>query len=121
MIALKAIPMNQEESAKRQEQDERYRGSQDDISIIRKELNKLTGAVGEMVDCLKGNEFGQEGLVKQARELKIAFDTMNARVTNLENAEKFREKAWRIVFLLMGTILGSLMKSFFDRLVPIKK
>lgn len=101
--------------------EERYKESQDDISIIRRELNKLTGAVGEMVDCLKGNEFGQEGLVKQVKAVKEIAENLTARVTSLENSEKFREKAWRIVFLLCGTVIGSLFAKFIDHLIPTKK
>jgi hypothetical protein len=119
--ALKAIPMNKEENAERQEREGRYRESQDDISIIRREVNKLTGVVGELMVAIKGNDMGTEGMAKQIREIKEIADTLSDRVKDLEDKERFREKAWRVVFLLVGTVAGTYIKTIIDRLIPLKK
>jgi len=71
-IDFNAPIMNPEENTDRQEREERYRVSQDDTSIIRKEVNLLTSAVGDMkmevmkvAEALQGNKFGNRGLIER--------------------------------------------------------
>jgi chromosome segregation ATPase len=133
--ALKAIPMNKEENVERQEREGRYRESQDDVSIIRREVNKLTGVIGEMKSTvasletsIRGNDMGTEGFAKQIKDMSSKMENfediaykISDRVKDLEDKEKFKEKAWRIVFLVVGTIAGTWIKTIIDRLIPLKK
>lgn len=112
------MPMNNEE---KNDRESRYRDNQDDVRIMRQELNKLSGAVGDLVDCLKGNDFGEDGLVKQFKALKDETYRLKGRLDAIELSAKVNQKAWRIVYILLGTVGGTVLKIIIDHLIPVKK
>jgi hypothetical protein len=113
--------MNHEESQERDEREERYRGSQDDISVIRKELNKLTGAVGELVVALKGNDFGTDGLIIRVREIEDETDKMKKRIDQIELVAKGKELHLRIIWGLVCFILGTAFVELLRYFSPVYK
>ncbi|HSY77039.1 MAG TPA: hypothetical protein VK890_09300 [Bacteroidia bacterium] len=125
-VQAKLIPfnlpiMNQEESIERDQREERYRGSQDDIHIIRHELNKLSGAVGELVVALRGNDFGSDGLIARVKEIEVETDKMKKRVDQIELVAKGRELHVRIIWGLVCFILGTAFVEFLRYLSPVYK
>lgn len=108
--------MNQEETNERDAREERYRGSQDDILIIRKELNKLTGAVGELVTAFKGNDLGTEGMVAQVRDLIDEQAKLKERLDDIERIAKMNQKYLFAFIGTLGVVLGSVVKTIIDHL-----
>jgi len=106
--------MGQEETNEREIREERYRVSQDDISIIRKELNKLTAAVGDMVGALKGNDFGSEGLLNRVSKMEEMAEKLKDRLDELSITAKKRENQLLLLFTLIGALVGACGKWFMD-------
>lgn len=113
--------MNHEESQERNVREERYKGSQDDIAIIRKELNKLTGAVGELVTAFKGNDLGTEGMVAQVRSVIEEQATLKSRLDDIERIARLNQKYLFAFIGTLGIVLGTIAKTIIDHLFTIKK
>lgn len=112
--------MNQEESNEREAREERYRGSQEDIMIIRKELNKLTGEVGKLVTAFKGNDLGTEGMVAQVRQVIEEQAKMKRRLDEIERIAKINQKYLFAFIGTLGVVLGSIAKTVIDHLFTKK-
>jgi hypothetical protein len=127
--------MNHEENTERQEREERYRLSQDDVSIIRKEVNQLTGAVGEMkgevtkvVEAIQGNKYGNKGLLERidgvehlGNSLSKRIDEVNKRIEDVVSHAKSRETYVRIIWGLICFVVGTIFVAIIDRLIPSVK
>jgi hypothetical protein len=112
--------MNHEESKERDDREERYRGSQDDISIIRKELNKLTGEVGKLVTAFKGNDLGTEGMVAQVRSVIEEQATLKSRLDDIERVARLNQKYLFAFIGTLGVVLGTIAKTIIDHLFTKK-
>lgn len=110
------LHMNHEETKERDGREDRYRGTQDDISIIRKELNKLTGAVGELVTAFKGNDLGTEGMVAQVRSVIEEQAKLKERLDDIERIAKTNQKYLFAFIGTVGVVLGSVVKTIIDHL-----
>jgi hypothetical protein len=127
--------MNQEENTERSEREERYRISQDDVSIIRKEVNLLTSAVGDLkiettkvVEAIQGNKFGNKGLIEritQVEQMGVTLNTrveeVNARIEKIIANAKSRETYVRIIWGLICFVVGTLFVAVIDRIIPSSK
>jgi hypothetical protein len=121
-LPAKLIPiMNHEEENTQRE--ERYRISQDDTSIIRKEVNLLTSAVGEMkmevmkvAEALQGNKFGNKGLIERIELVEEAADKLKKRIDDVIIHAKSRETYVRIIWGLLCALGGIIATVIIDRL-----
>lgn len=108
--------MNEEESTERNSREERYIGTQGDISSIKKQLDKLTGIVGELVTAFKGNDLGTEGMVAQVRSVVEEQIALKARLDDLERIAKMNQKYLFAFIGTVGMVLGGVVKSIIDHL-----
>lgn len=114
------LHMNHEETREREDREERYKGSQDDIAIIRKELNKLTGAVGDLVTAFKGNDLGTEGMVAQVRSVIEEQATLKSRLDDIERVARLNQKYLFAFIGTLGVVLGTIVKIVIDHLFTKK-
>jgi len=112
--------MSLEESQERDDREERYRGSQDDIYIIRKELNKLTSEVGKLVTAFKGDDLGREGMVAQVRAIIEEHVKLKSRLDDIERVARLNQKYLFAFIGTLGVVLGTIAKTVIDHLF-IKK
>jgi len=117
--------MNHEENTERSEREERYRISQDDVSIIRKEVNMLTGAVGDLktetikvVEALQGNKFGNKGLIERIDTVESMAKALEKRLEDVIAHAKSRETYVRIIWGLICFVVGTIFVAIIDRLIP---
>lgn len=108
------LQMNQEESTERDEREERHTGTQRDIKSIKLQVDKLSGAVGELVVALKGNEFGTEGMVVRVQQIEQQQNLLNKRLDELELAAKKKEMYIVAFFTACGVVIGTIIKSIID-------
>lgn len=108
--------MNTEETKERDHREDRYKGTQDDISIIRKELNKLTGAVGDLVTAFKGNDLGTEGMVAQVKSVIEEQANLKSRLDDIERIAKMNQKYLFAFVGAVGVALGTVGKTIIDHL-----
>ena len=120
--------MNQEENAERDQREERYRVSQDDVSIIRKEVNKLTQSVGELTQAVRdqsqallGNEFGGKGLVERVDAVEEMAKALTKKLEDIIAHAKSRETYVRIIWGLICFVVGTIFVAIIDRLIPSVK
>jgi hypothetical protein len=123
-LPAKLIPfnvpiMNHEEDNTQRE--ERYRISQDDVSIIRKEVNKLTQVVGDLTQAIRGNDFGNDGLLKRLETVEETADMLKKRIEDVVQHAKSRETYVRIIWGLICFVFGTIFVAIIDRLIPSKK
>jgi hypothetical protein len=116
MQAATILHMNHEEN---NEREERYRASQDDVSIIRKELNKLTKAVGDLADSLRGDDLGNKGLVFRIEQVEKTADDLKKRIEDVIQRAKSRETYVRIIWGLICFVVGTVFMVILNRLIPI--
>jgi predicted nucleic acid-binding Zn-ribbon protein len=111
-----------------EEKEKRYRNSQDDIKVMRSELNKLTGSVGDLVVAIKGNDLGTEGMLGQMKRIQekvAAFEDrldaaeLAAKEATIEAAKK--QFYLMIIWGLVGTVLGTIFMSVINHLFNTKK
>jgi hypothetical protein len=114
------LHMNHEESQERDAREERYRGSQDDISIIRRELNKLTGEVGKLVTAFKGDDLGREGMVAQVRTIIEEHVKLKTRLDDIERVARLNQKYLFAFIGTLGVVLGTVAKIIIDHLFTKK-
>jgi hypothetical protein len=120
--------MNQQENAERSERDERYRVSQDDVSIIRKEVNKLTQVVGDLTQAvrdqslaIKGNEFGGKGLAERLDDVEEMANNLTKKIEDVVAHAKSRETYVRIIWGLICFVVGTIFVAIIDRIIPTGK
>jgi chromosome segregation ATPase len=118
---LKAIRMSDPEV--RRDQEERYRQSQDDVKMMRAELNKLTGSVGDLVVAIKGNDMGTEGILGRIKAMENKLHEFEDRLdaTEMEAKEAKLEAAKRqfylmIIWGLTGTVVGTIFMSVINHI-----
>lgn len=126
--------MNEQESHEKNEQDRRYRGSQDDISIMRKQLERLAGNVGDMsnqyrelIVAIRGNDLGTDGIVGQIKQMREKIDEFEERL-NLAETKAVQEKAeadkqrFKVtaVWILLGSLATLIGKWILDHLFSSK-
>lgn len=104
----------------REEREERYRVSQSDISIIRKEINKLGGALGEIKTAITGDAFGNEGLANRVKTWEEKLDDMDSRLSDMEVANKKRETNFAVIFTLVGGVVTALIMHLINKIFPTK-
>lgn len=117
-----------EENVERSEREERYRVSQDDTSIIRKEVNLLTSAVGDMkmevmkvAEALQGNKFGNKGIIDRLEFVEKTAKALEDRIENVIAHAKSRETYVRIIWGLICFVVGTIVVAIIDRLIPSGK
>lgn len=110
------------------EREERYRISQDDVSIIRKEVNKLTQVVGDLTQAvrdqsqaIKGNEFGGKGLAERVDDVEIIALGLTKKIEEIIAHAKSRETYVRIIWGLICFVIGTVFVAIIDRLIPSVK
>jgi len=108
--------MNQEESQEREAREERNVVTQSDIRSIKLQIDKLTGAVGELVTAFKGNDLGTEGIVARVLQIEEQQDKLKKRLDDLELASKKKEMYLLAFFAAIGVVLGTLIKTIVDHL-----
>jgi len=134
-MTFNPINMNPQEQADKSEREERYRVSQDDVSVIRKEVNKLTQVVGELANeqrdlaqSLRGNNLGNKGLINRIEigeqtinEVKESVDGLTKRLDKIVAEAKSRETYVRIIWGLICFVVGTIFVAIIDRLIPSGK
>lgn len=120
--------MNLQENAERSEREERYKVSQDDVSIIRKEVNLLTSAVGDlkqetlkMVEALQGNKYGNKGILERLEAVEATAKSLEGKVEDVITHAKSRETYVRIIWGLICFVVGTIFVAIIDRLIPASK
>jgi regulator of replication initiation timing len=113
-MTFNPISMNTQEQSEKNEREERYRVSQDDVSVIRKEVNKLTEAVGDlkqetqkMVEALQGNKYGNKGILERLVAVEQTAKALEDKVEDVILKAKSRETYVRIIWGLICA-LGSM-------------
>lgn len=104
-----------------QENDSRSAMGKDDVRDLKRQLDKLTGAVGELVVAFKGNDLGTQGMVARVHEIEEQQRALKNRLDELELATKRKEMYVMAIIGLAGIVIGSLIKTLFDHLLPVKK
>jgi hypothetical protein len=134
-MTFNPISMNTQEQSEKNEREERYRVSQDDVSVIRKEVNKLTQVVGELANeqrdlaqSLRGNNLGNKGLINRIEigeqtinEVKESVDGLTKRLDKIVAEAKSRETYVRIIWGLICFVVGTIFVAIIDRLIPSAK
>jgi len=127
-MTFNPISMNPQEQADKSERDERYRVSQDDVSVIRKEVNKLTEAVGDlkqetqkMVEALQGNKYGNKGILERLEAVEVTAKALENKVEDVIQHAKSRETYVRIIWGLICFVVGTIFVAIIDRLIPSAK
>ena len=122
-IDFNAPIMNPEENTDRQEREERYRVSQDDTSIIRKEVNLLTSAVGDMkmevmkvAEALQGNKFGNRGLIERLEYVEKMAKSLEDKIEDVIAKAKSRETYVRIIWGLICGLVSMAATVVIERL-----
>ena len=115
--------MNPQENAEKSEREERYRVSQDDTSIIRKEVNMLTSAVGDMkmevmkvAEALQGNKFGNKGLIDRLEYVEKMAKSLEDRIEDVIAKAKSRETYVRIIWGLICGLVSMAATVVIERL-----
>lgn len=127
-MTFNPISMNPQEQAEKSERDERYRVSQDDVSVIRKEVNKLTEVVGDlkqetlkMVEALQGNKYGNKGILERLEAVEVTAKSLEDKVEDVISHAKSRETYVRIIWGLICFVVGTIFVAIIDRLIPSGK
>lgn len=127
LSSAKVLLMNHDDSEK-SEREERYRVSQDDVAIIRKEVNKLTQVVGDLTQAvrdqsqaLRGNEFGGKGLVERVDDVERIALALTKKLEDIIAHAKSRETYIRIIWGLICFVVGTIFVAIIDRLIPAVK
>jgi len=107
----------------------------DDIKDMKRQLDKLTGYVGEMKEdmtevktALKGNEYGTEGLVLRVETLEASYREVVAEqkkfAVRMEEYENRARNNRRYIIAFVAAVsgfAGTVFKIFIDHIVPVKK
>ena len=108
--------MNQEESDEKDASDERHLGSQRDIRDIKRQIDKLSGLVGDLVTAFTGNEFGTEGIIEQMKRVVLHQAELKKRLDDLELATQKKQLYLLAFVTTVGIVIGGIVKSFIDHL-----
>lgn len=106
----------------REEKENRYKDSRDEIKSMKKQVEEMTRVLGSVDEAIRGNDRGTIGFVKQIDLMKTEMSNMKFLIEKLEERffkmeldMKNRLKIWGIVFTLSGIIIGTLFKAFIDK------
>jgi chromosome segregation ATPase len=121
-ITVQAIilQMNQEESQERDAREERHVGSQRDIRDIKHQLDRLSGAVGELVTAFKGNDMGTEGVLARLGKIEMDQRALQEQFSELKAAIDKKQMYLIAFFTTAGIVLGSIFKSVVDHFLKPK-
>ena len=110
---LKTIPIMDHEK-----NEERYRYSQDDITVIRKEVNKLTQVVGDLTDAIRGNDLGNKGFVVRLEAVEKMAETLTKKINDIVANAKSRDTYVKIIWGLICFVIGTIFMVIVNKLVP---
>lgn len=121
-----AILRHMEQKNEQPEKEARYRAANDDIRLVRNELNKLSLSMGEMLVAIKGNDLGTTGLVGQIKEFKQRLDAFEERLDGAEQSARDAQLQadkkqfyliiiWGVIGSAAGVIFASIIYHFFPK------
>ena len=128
--------MDEQETTDRNEKERRYAVTQDDIRIIRKELNVLTGQVGklftaneQLLMAIRGDaSMGHEGMIKRVESFKDDLDSMRLQIIEIKDevgdlhVKTDKKVSQSGIIISLGSIfLGVIIKWLMDYLTAGKK
>lgn len=102
-----------------EERENRYRISQDDTALIRREVNKLTIVVGDLAQALRGNDLGNIGLIGRLEVVEAAQKALYKRLEDVIQHAKSRETYIRIIWGLICFVVGTVFMVILNRIVPV--
>lgn len=108
--------MNHEENKERDIREEQRTGTQKDIKDIKYQLDRLTGAVGELVTAFKGNDMGTEGVLARVGKIEEIQKELQQQFTDLKAATDKKQMYLLAFVTTLGVVAGSLLKSIVDHL-----
>ena len=105
------------------EKENLYAASVDDVKSLKKQMDEVTRVVGSIDEAIRGNERGTEGFVKQIQDLKKDYELITAKIEIIEQNlyrlqldMRARLRIWSLVWVLAGTVFGTLFKGIIDKL-----
>lgn len=97
-----------------QEQEENWHFSSDNIRKMKLQLDKLSGFIGDLVEAIKGNDLGHEGLLSRLSKVEDTLHIMDQRLKEMEVSAKKREFYLLTIFTLLGALMGMAVKAIID-------
>lgn len=107
--------MNQEETNESQKREGRYRESQDDTKIMRKQLEGISANVGEIMIALKGNDLGSDGLIKRVAAMEKVIKDLTDQLDDITVKADKRLNLLLIICTMGGTFMGFFLKWLTDQ------
>ena len=101
-----------------QKNEEKYRYSNDDMTVIRKEVNKLTQVVGDLTDAIRGNNLGNKGFIVRLEAVEQMAETLTKRLNEIVASAKSRETYIRIIWGMICFVVGTVFMVIINKLVP---
>jgi peptidoglycan hydrolase CwlO-like protein len=120
MHAVKVIPMSHEES---QDRERVYKDSQNPIEDIRKKVDRIAHAMGEIKTAISGDDMGNDGLAKKLSAMQTEIIDVKARLYKVESiqfeietTQRVKNRLWGAVYGLLGVVLGSTIATIINRI-----
>lgn len=101
------LHMNQNEQSEREDRST--------LKDVKRQMDRLTGEVGKLVDAIQGNDLGNEGLLPRVMNVESAQQDLKKRLDDIELEGKRRGMYIMAVVSLISIILGTLFKTFIDK------
>lgn len=96
------------------DREERYRDSVNDLSVIRKQIDGLTKVLEDLVVAIRGNDFGNDGLIKRVGKVEVSTKEMENRMDDLSVKADKRANQIGLIAIMSGTFMGIFIKWLFD-------
>ena len=90
---------------------QRHLDYQHDIREMRRQMDKLSGTIGELVTAFKGNDLGTDGIVATVARLEAEQEKLNDRLDKMEMATGKKQMYLAAVLVMAGAIIGAILKS----------
>jgi NTP pyrophosphatase (non-canonical NTP hydrolase) len=102
------LHMNQE----LEQSDQHERSTMKDL---KRQMDRLTGEVGRLVDAIQGNDMGNEGLIPRVQAIETQQDALKKRLDEMELEAKKRGMYIMAIVGLIGIVLGTGFKALIDK------
>lgn len=81
---------------------------------MRRQMDKMIAAFGEMKTAIQGNDMGTEGFINRLERVEDTVNDMSKRLGDMEITAKKREFYLLTIFTLIGGAVATIVMKIFE-------
>lgn len=96
--------------------EKRYEESQDNIRLMRKELDRNLKANGDVLNALKGDGLGNPGMISRVETLEEKFSELKDTMDDLLVKTNKKQTQLNVIIGMGGVFVGIFIKWVFEQI-----